>query len=198
MRTRTSPGRLVSTLVGLGVVGFAWCFFAPVALGGSTTYVVTEGVSMQPRFHSGDLAIVRPESSYRVGDIVAYRSQMLQTIVLHRIIARDGSRYVFKGDNNDFVDQEHPTARQLVGKLGPTGPRAGRARAWLGRPATSAVGSGVAAVLVLGSGFGVGARRRRRPGDPPEREPRGSPLAFDAAKMLLGLGLVGAAVFGLL
>ena len=52
-----------------------WYFFAPPALGGSTTYVFTDGVSMEPRFHTGDLVLVRSQSSYHVGEIVAYRNE---------------------------------------------------------------------------------------------------------------------------
>ena len=52
-----------------------------------------------------------PPSHYKVGDIVAYRSTMLHIVVLHRIIAVKGDRYVFKGDNNDFVDPDAARAR---------------------------------------------------------------------------------------
>jgi signal peptidase I len=199
MRIRSPLGRLVSTLVGVGTVGLLWLCFAPSALGGSTNYVVTEGVSMQPRFHSGDLAIVRAQSSYHVGEIVAYRSVLLHTLVLHRIIGRDGSRYLFKGDNNDFVDQEHPTASQLVGKLWLQLPGAGNKLNWLRTPAHAAVGSGLAAMLVLGPGLGL-RRRKRRPGEHPGQEPRApaSPMTFDAARILLTVGAFGLVAFGLL
>ena len=66
---------------------------------------------MQPRFHAGDLAIVRARSHYEVGHIVAYENLELGRIVLHRIIGRIGDRYVFKGDNNNFVD---PTTRRAT------------------------------------------------------------------------------------
>ena len=108
MRAPRQITRLLSGALGLALVGLLWFLFAPTALGGSTTYVVTDGVSMEPHFHSGDLALVRGESDYRVGQIVAYHNIQLGTVVLHRIIARDGSRYVFKGDNNNFTDFEHP------------------------------------------------------------------------------------------
>ena len=91
--------------------------FWPANLGGRTTFVTTHGISMLPRFHAGDLAIVQPASKYRVGDIAAYRSDTINSVVLHRIIAVDGSRLTFKGDNNDFVDPDHPTADQVIGRL---------------------------------------------------------------------------------
>src|ERR1700750_3005152 len=117
MRHPATHGKLIGLLLALAACATAWFLFAPSALGGSTTYVVTEGISMQPKFHSGDLVLVRKAAASRVGDVVAYRSHELHTIVLHRIIAHDGGRYVFKGDNNGFVDPERPTQDQLVGKL---------------------------------------------------------------------------------
>ncbi|MGH9070435.1 MAG: S24/S26 family peptidase, partial [Acidimicrobiales bacterium] len=39
----------------------------------------------------------------------------LGVTVMHRIVAIEGDHYVFKGDNNDFRDSYHPTARQIVG-----------------------------------------------------------------------------------
>jgi signal peptidase I len=109
--------KLLTRALGLILLGSLWFWFAPTPLGGSATYVVTSGISMEPRFHTGDLAIVRSQSSYHVGEIVAYNSKMLDTVVLHRIIGRDGARYIFKGDNNNFVDPERPSANQLVGAL---------------------------------------------------------------------------------
>ena len=124
MRPRRSR-KLLTTTAGLIVLAGAWFYLAPVQLGGSTSYVVTHGISMEPRFHTGDLAILRSQPSYHVGEIVAYHNYKLHRTVLHRIIARDGSRYVFKGDNNNFVDPEHPAASQLIGALWVHIPRVG-------------------------------------------------------------------------
>ena len=44
---------------------------------------------MEPGFQTGDLAILRPAGSYAVGDVVAYRSESLDTIVMHRIVSGD-------------------------------------------------------------------------------------------------------------
>src|SRR5271165_6217913 len=124
MRPRHTT-KLVAGALGLVVLVCAWHTFAPTALGGSTSYVVTDGISMEPRFHTGDLAVVRSQSSYHVGEIVAYYSNEFHTIVLHRIIALDGARYVFKGDHNNFVDFEHPARSQLIGALWIHAPGAG-------------------------------------------------------------------------
>ena len=74
-------------------MAIVWWYFAPTAIGGSTRYVVTSGVSMEPRFHTGDLALVRPAGQYKVGEIVAYWSTLLHTVVLHRI-ARDRWQHI--------------------------------------------------------------------------------------------------------
>ncbi|HEY8178534.1 MAG TPA: S24 family peptidase, partial [Candidatus Limnocylindria bacterium] len=43
----------------------AWfVFLRPVSLGGSVMYVVIRGNSMEPRYVSGDLLVVRAEPSY--------------------------------------------------------------------------------------------------------------------------------------
>jgi signal peptidase I len=157
-------GLLTAALVGL--VALAWALAAPRAIGGPVTYVATQGTSMQPRFETGDLALVRAGSEYRVGDVVAYRSSALDTVVLHRIIGRDGDRYVFKGDNNDFIDPTHPRRDELIGSLWLRIPQGGQVLAWLDRPIVSAALAGGLALLLLGSSE---RRRRRRRGAEPHR-----------------------------
>jgi signal peptidase I len=149
----------LATLALLIIAGVAWFYFAPAKIGGSSRYVVTNGVSMEPRFHTGDLAIVRPVSNYRVGEIVAYWSTELHTVVLHRIIAKDGNSYEFKGDNNHFIDPVKPTHSQLLGKLWLHVPRAGRVLEILHTPVAAALLCAVVGLLTL---FGVKDSRRRR------------------------------------
>jgi signal peptidase I len=156
---------LSATLVVLVVA--AWLVLAPTQIGGETSYVTTSGISMAPRFHTGDLAVVRPAKHYKVGDIVAYRSTMLHTVVLHRIIAVKGDRYVFKGDNNNFVDPTRPVRGDLVGRLSLRVAHGGRVLAWLHTPFMAALlMGGLAALLLLGAKHQRRRRDRRRPSDP--------------------------------
>ena len=108
MRISLTPKQMVSGALTLGTLATAWILLAPTALGGEATYVVTDGVSMQPRFHAGDLAIVHAENGYHVGEIVAYRSQLLHTIILHRIIGITDGRYTFMGDLNPYPGFRQP------------------------------------------------------------------------------------------
>lgn len=148
---------LTAAFLVLLVVG-CW-FFAPTKVGGSTRYVVTKGTSMEPLFHSGDLAIVRPAGDYKVGDIVAYWSTLLHTVALHRIIAVHGDRYTFKGDNNHFIDPTRPTRSQLYGKLWIHVPRGG---VWFKLFHAPAVAAGICALLGLFLVFGFREQRLRR------------------------------------
>jgi len=152
--------KLISATLALVVLACLWFYFAPARVGGATTYVVTDGISMEPRFHSGDLALVRSQSRYAVGEIVAYHSKEFHTIVLHRIIGRRGAHYLFKGDNNNFVDFEHPTASQLIGSLWLHVPGAGAQLHSLRSPLLIATLIGFGTLLFAGAAF-VQKRRRR-------------------------------------
>jgi signal peptidase I len=194
--------KLLATTLGIIVLGFMWFYLAPAPLGGSTTYVVTHGVSMEPHFHTGDLAIVRSQSSYHVGEVVAYHNKELHTIVLHRIIGRDGNRYIFKGDNNDFIDFEHPRASQLIGALWIHIPGAGATLQSIRSPALVGILVAVALLLLMG---GVFVRRRRlrrrqrRAGQSPEHGHIRSPIpAADSVTMIVALGLVALLPFVML
>ena len=138
------------------VAAAAWWFLAPPQLGGATSFTTVDGTSMLPTLSRSDLVALRPAASYRVGDIVGYRSPLLRRVVLHRIVAVSNGRYTFKGDNNSFRDPERPVRSQLVGRLWFRVPAAGRAVAALHIPWVVAV---VAAIFVLA--LGTGERRPR-------------------------------------
>ena len=142
-------------------------WFWPSTLGGGTTYVVTHGTSMEPGFSTGDLAILRPASAYDVGDVVAYRSSSLDTIVMHRIVAGDVDGFVTQGDNNDWLDEDRPAQDELLGGLFIRIPQGGKVLDTLRSPGVLPF-AGAALVAVLGlihrpsPRHGRSARRRRR------------------------------------
>jgi signal peptidase I len=196
MRISLTPKQMVSGALTLGTLATAWVLLAPIALGGEATYVVTDGISMQPRFHAGDLAIVHAESGYHVGEIVAYRSRLLHTIILHRIIGMEGDRYIFKGDNNDFVDLEHPTRSQLVGRLWLHVPGLGSHLGPLRRRGSVALAVMFGLLLFLSSLFTKKQLRRKRLRAAraptfrlrlPTRAPSGPVVGFGVAVALAGL-----------
>ena len=134
---------ILSVLATLVTCLAAWFAFAPPALGGATSYVMTEGASMLPHYHAGELVALRAQASYHVGDIVAYHNGSLGVVVMHRIVATDGDRYVFKGDNNNFIDSYHATKSEIVGAEWLQLPGAGRLLARLRVPIVAAVAFGL-------------------------------------------------------
>jgi signal peptidase I len=202
----TRPKKLRSRLVAAALLLLATAAFAalaPTTIGGSASYVTTRGVSMEPRFHTGDMAVIRRAGRYRVGDVVAYHSTTLHTVVMHRIIARSGERYVFKGDNNNFVDPDRPDRGELIGKLWLRVPRAGGVSDTLHTPAITALLSATAFALLLFLGTGRRHRRRdRRRGDPPQHLQGARPVAsqrthITAKNMLAASAITAVAAGGL-
>ena len=151
------PRKVLRLLCAAAVLTTVWLLL-PVSLGGHTDYVVTHGISMEPGFHTGDLAIVRASGTYRVGDVVAYRSQSLHTRVMHRIVAVQGGRYLLKGDNNTFIDPEHPRAQQLIGTLALRIPQGG---SWLSR-LTHPLGLALATLVMVTTSTHASRHRGRR------------------------------------
>ena len=160
MRVRFGTVVIALVLAQLAIV--LWIFFAPSQLGGSSTYAVTSGVSMQPLLYKNDLAIVRAQSTYHVGDVVLYNSAVLGEPVLHRIILIQNGQYYFKGDNNDFVDPGYATRSELVGTLWVHVPEIGAAVNWLGQPLHAGLLAGFAAMFLVLAGGAPRRRRRRR------------------------------------
>jgi signal peptidase I len=150
-------------LAAVGLAALAWLL--PASAGGSASYVTTHGISMEPGFHAGDLAMVRQADDYHVGDVVAYQSEQMQTVVMHRIIGFDGDRYTFQGDNNSFIDVDRPTSAEFLGRLVLRIPEGGIWLERLGSPMGLAVTS--FALLATGTGSAAlavkhGSRRKRR------------------------------------
>jgi len=89
----------------------------PARFGGRAAFVVVQGNSMEPAFHSGDLLYARRSGGYRVGDVVVYRAER-GGMVVHRIrsVTADG-RYVLRGDNRTNDDGGSPTADDVVARV---------------------------------------------------------------------------------
>jgi len=145
----------------LALLGVAWVVFAPTRFGGQAAYVIVSGISMEPTFQRGDLAILRVADDYTIGDVVTYRHPTIGPVI-HRIIKRDGDRFVFKGDNNSWIDEYHPTQAELIGKLWIHLPTAGVLVEQLRIPRNMAALVAVMGVMVMTTGTRNVVRRPRR------------------------------------
>ena len=161
MRIQSSKSlRILIGAASLFAAAVAWYFLAPQSVGGRVAYTVVTGQSMEPTLRADDLAIVREAPSYGRGDAVAYRSSHLGQIVLHRIVEVEDGRFVLQGDNNDFLDADHPRSSDVIGRLWVRIPKAGFFVSYLRSPVGLAA-CGVAILSILGF-FSTGERRRRR------------------------------------
>lgn len=150
---------------GVLLVGI-WLLFAPAKLGGSTTYSITSGISMEPLLHKNDLVLVRAQPAYKVGDVVLYNSPSLHRPVLHRIIEIQNGNYYFKGDNNNFIDPDQITQSELQGKLWLHMPVVGGILGWFGKPAHAAILATIVIIALVVTGTQIVKRRRRAAGLP--------------------------------
>jgi len=153
---KSKQGTRFSAAAAIFLTIAAWLIAGPSQFGGPTTYLTTSGTSMQPRFHTGDLAIVRRTSGYEVGDIVAYHLTS-RSLVLHRIVGLDGDRFLMKGDNNSWIDSFEPSRSQIAGRLWIHLPDIGRALVWLRSPAALVASSAIAVMVAFA---GEGKKRR--------------------------------------
>src|SRR3990170_4108340 len=108
--------RTAINIVGLALAVVTSLLLVSQRLDGPVSAVAVKGNSMEPAISAGDLVVVAKSGRYEAGDAVAYRSGKLDAIVLHRIVERDGDRFVFKGDNNGWLDPERPARDLFVGK----------------------------------------------------------------------------------
>lgn len=107
-------------LAQLAVVAALLWFCLPQGLGGRAGWVLVSGTSMLPRLHTGDLVLVERQSSYHVGEVVAYRVPKGQPgagyEVIHRIVGGNGrTGWTMQGDNRTLPDIWHPTNSDVVG-----------------------------------------------------------------------------------
>jgi signal peptidase len=143
---RTVQWMLLAALIPLAFL------FWPQTFGGKASYVKVDGHSMDPTYHFGDLAIVRKQSSYNIGDPVAYRIPKGEfgagAMVNHRLNGGDVVNcFSPKGDNRTIADEWHPRNSDVVGRVVYDLPAMGNKLAELTRPVN--VGGLVAGLTVL-------------------------------------------------
>lgn len=143
------PHPLLAAIVFV-LTAVVWLLFAPIQFGGQTAYVIVAGNSMEPGLHRGDLVIVRQATAYQVGDIVTYRHPEIGPVI-HRIVAQEGNHFVFKGDNNAWIDSYRPVQAEFIGKFWLQVPSAGRIIEQLRTPWPMALLAAVLGIIVVAS-----------------------------------------------
>jgi signal peptidase I len=160
-----------------------FAFLRPASLGGSVTYVVIRGDSMEPDLRSGDLLIVRAEPSYGRRDVIAYRVPDDEVgegiVVVHRIVGGGADAgFTLRGDNNPSIDPWLPHGTDVVGKAWIVIPGLGRVLVAIRQPLVLAA---IAASLVVGVLIWRGPTGRAPATNPiPARQARSSAQATAA------------------
>lgn len=183
---------IVKGLLLLAVVGLAaaWVLlFRPSFLGGDVTYITVRGVSMEPTLSTGDLAVVRKQDSYSVGDTVAFHAG--GSIVIHRIVrgsAEEG--YIVQGDNKELPDLWRPMGEDILGRMWFSIPWGGRVLAFLRQPLIlGSVVGGLGMISVLSGGSGKPSPPSGTSQSRPAGSGRGDP---PGTRLVLGSVLAGA------
>jgi signal peptidase I len=198
MKPNRSISAVLLSAISLVLVAVAWVLFAPAALGGQASYVILNGNSMEPGMSRGDLAIVRANQTYEVGDVVTYRHPQIGPII-HRIVGIENGRFVLQGDNNDFLDGHEPVPDEVIGKLWIHVPNVG---AWMMRFNSPWYLTGLLAFAFVGMGGAKakqvsGSQRSGRPSTPRADERGQSPmkqLLHNWQDTISVLGVVGLAL----
>ncbi len=140
----------LAPIAAVALLAAIWLLAGPARLGGSVHIAVTQGISMEPMFSTGDMVFVRKATRAEVGDVILYRSDLTGQSILHRVIATSGEAYVTQGDNNSWVDLERPTSAELDGRYWFHLPGVGKWTNRLQSPkATGALGGVFMAVVAM-------------------------------------------------
>ncbi len=159
----------VATLMISGIV-ILW----PHSFGGSVSYVMVSGTSMEPGMHTGDLVVIRARSEYRVGDSVAFRIREGEpgegNVVIHRLVAgNEVDGFTTQGDNRTYQDPWTPTHDDILGRRWLLIPEVGMWIAQLRAPIPLGLFCGVLTVWVLAP------RRKSSTASKPSTKPSPSP-----------------------
>lgn len=77
--------------------------------------------SMKPTYNMNDIVFYRPADSYKVDDVVLYKSTRPEMIIVRIIDKNPDGTFVVKGDDNSasipYLDQDNLEYDQIVGKV---------------------------------------------------------------------------------
>lgn len=115
-----NSGRAIGLVLAVAAVVLWAMFLRPTSLGGPAGYVLVSGKSMLPRYHAGDVVLVERQSTYHVGEVIAYHvpkgDPMAGFQVIHRIVGGNAKTgFIVQGDNRTAPDVWHPKPGDIVG-----------------------------------------------------------------------------------
>ena len=95
--------RVVGLSVAIGLFLAWFILFAPRSVLGPATYALVDGVSMEPRYITGDLVVARFQDEYVLGQEVVFNAN--GRLVVHELYSGDAENgWRTKGIHNTWVD----------------------------------------------------------------------------------------------
>ena len=142
----------VFILLLLGVAGLFLASLLPIP--GNIQVKIVKSGSMEPAIKTGSVAIVKPEASYAVGDVITFGEDTGRQIpTTHRIVSIGGDFnhvfYMTKGDANEEADGAQIAAKDVIGKVVLTVPYAGYVLDFARQPVGFTLMIGVPAAIII-------------------------------------------------
>ncbi len=122
--------RVVGLSISLGFFLAWFILFAPRAVLGPATYAIVNGVSMEPRYITGDLVVARYQTEYTIGQEVVFNAD--GRLVVHELYsgnAEEGWRT--KGIHNTWVDPWVLNNQNIYGSVWFHIPQVGALVSWI-------------------------------------------------------------------
>ncbi len=121
---------------------------------GNYKFFIVESGSMNPAIKTGSIVIVKPNSQYKLGDIITFGANKNKVPTTHRIyeIKNDNGRisYITKGDANNAPDLNIVKSGSIIGKVLFSVPFVGYAVASAKTPWGFGLIIGLPAVIIIG------------------------------------------------
>lgn len=121
--------RVVALSVSIGFFLAWFILFAPRAVLGPATYAIVNGVSMEPRYVTGDLVVARYQSEYQVGQEVVFNAD--GRLVVHELYSGNAETgWRTKGIHNTWVDPWVLEDKNIYGSVWFHIPQVAKAVTW--------------------------------------------------------------------
>ena len=150
-----------------------WWSYRPTWLGGSSSFLVVSGHSMDGTYAEGDFVVAKARGAYATGDVVGFQvpdgEPGAGMLVVHRIVAHstDGG-LITQGDANAEPDPWRLSPADVRGEVALRVPAAGTALGMVKSPlALAAIAGALGAWVALGVGSSEEPKRRSERQRPP-------------------------------
>ena len=88
---------------------------------GNYRLLIVQSGSMEPAIHTGSVVVVRPEASYKAGDVITFGDAGKEKTTTHRVVdlevAAGKTYFITKGDANKTEDTNRVSEDKVIGRV---------------------------------------------------------------------------------